>query len=53
MSALIFIVEDDNDVAGLIKFNLEASGFQTRHFARGDAVLAEATATPPALFCWT
>ncbi len=47
---MIYIVEDDKDVASLIKFNLEASGFSTAHFARGDEALLQAFVSPPALF---
>lgn len=50
MKALIYIVEDDNDVAGLIKFNLEASGFLTACFVRGDEAFVHAMSNPPALF---
>jgi DNA-binding response OmpR family regulator len=50
VKALIYIVEDDNDVAGLIRFNLEASGFVTASFVRGDRVLAHAVSNPPELF---
>jgi DNA-binding response OmpR family regulator len=48
--ALVFIVEDDNDVAGLIRFNLESAGFLTRHCVRGDEALAEAIMSPPSMF---
>ena len=50
MRALVYIVEDDKDVAGLIQFNLETSGFQTLNYVRGDEALAHALANPPSLF---
>src|SRR5258707_15580896 len=50
VKALIYIVEDDNDVAGLIKFNLEASGFLTAGFVRGDEGFRQAMSNPPAPF---
>jgi two-component system phosphate regulon response regulator PhoB len=50
VKALIYIVEDDNDVAGLIKFNLQASGFVTACFVRGDEAFRQAMSNPPALF---
>ncbi len=50
MRALIYIVEDENDVAGLIQFNLETSGFQTKHYLRGDEVVVQALSNPPSLF---
>lgn len=48
--ALVYIVEDDHDVAGLIRFNLEVAGFRTAHLVRGDEVLAAAMANPPDMF---
>jgi DNA-binding response OmpR family regulator len=50
VKALIHIVEDDNDVAGLIKFNLEASGFLTSCFVRGDEAFRQAMSNAPVLF---
>lgn len=50
MRALVYIVEDDKDVAGLIRFNLETSGFQAMHYVRGDEALAHALSNPPSLF---
>jgi two-component system phosphate regulon response regulator PhoB len=50
MRSLVYIVEDDKDVAGLIRFNLETSGFQALHYFRGDEALAHALLNPPSLF---
>jgi two-component system phosphate regulon response regulator PhoB len=45
----IFIVEDEADIAGLIKFNLETAGYEAVRFDRAEAALAKAIASPPAL----
>jgi DNA-binding response OmpR family regulator len=50
MSRLVFVVEDDHDIASLVKFNLENAGFQTRVFSGGAGVLAAAEKSPPAVF---
>ena len=45
----IFIVEDEADIAGLIKFNLESAGYDTVRFDRAEPALARAIASPPSL----
>src|SRR4026207_1446214 len=50
MSRLVFVVEDDHDIASLVKFNLENAGFQARVFTGGAGVLAAAEKAPPAGF---
>jgi DNA-binding response OmpR family regulator len=47
---LIFVVEDDPDIAGLICHHLNASGYLTRSFASSASVLEEAKKTVPSLF---
>jgi len=47
---LIFVVEDDADIARLICFHLDSSGYVTRWFAGSWSVLEEATKQPPSLF---
>jgi len=47
---LVFVVEDDADIARLICFHLDASGFATRWFASSFSVIAEAMIQVPALF---
>lgn len=47
---LIFVVEDEEDIARLICYNLEASGYVTRWFPECMTVLESALETPPALF---
>src|SRR5215472_11238858 len=48
--SLIFVVEDENDIAGLICHNLQSAGFDTQSFGDGRSVLAEALHQLPALF---
>jgi DNA-binding response OmpR family regulator len=46
----IFVVEDDLDIASLVRFNLEAAGYTTRVFSEGAQVIAAAEKAQPALF---
>lgn len=50
MKPLLFVVEDDRDIASLIQFNLRGSGFDSLHFTRGDHAFEAALAKPPSLF---
>jgi len=47
---LIFVVEDDEDIARLVSHNLQASGFAVQSFVSGHSVLTEALREMPALF---
>jgi len=47
---LIFVVEDDVDIARLTCFHLESSGFTTRWFAGSFSVIEEAMKFRPTLF---
>src|SRR5690348_16940772 len=47
---LIFVVEDEPDIARLISHNLQASGFQVLSFASAGSVLSEAVREAPSLF---
>jgi two-component system phosphate regulon response regulator PhoB len=47
---LIFVVEDDQDIARLISHNLRAAGFEVQSFVGGTSLLSEATREMPALF---
>lgn len=47
---LIFVVEDEEDIARLISHNLQAAGFEVRSFVSGGSVVAEAVREMPALF---
>src|SRR5260370_8410433 len=47
---LVFVVEDDEDIARLISHNLRAAGFEVQSFASGASVLSEASREIPPLF---
>jgi DNA-binding response OmpR family regulator len=47
---LIFVVEDDKDIARLISHNLQAAGFAVQSFVSSASVLSEAVRELPALF---
>jgi DNA-binding response OmpR family regulator len=47
---VIFVVEDDEDIARLISHNLQAAGFEVQSFVSGASVLSEAARELPALF---
>lgn len=45
----IVIVEDDDDIAELLQFNLDADGFRTKTYSNGDVAYEEIIANPPDL----
>jgi DNA-binding response OmpR family regulator len=47
---VIFVVEDDEDIARLISHNLQAAGFEVQSFVSGASVLSEAVREMPVLF---
>jgi len=47
---MIFVVEDDEDIARLISHNLQAAGFEVQSFVSGVSVLTEAVRDLPSLF---
>src|SRR6201987_4097239 len=47
---MIFVLEDDEDIARLISHNLEAAGFAVQSFVNGSSLLSEALREMPALF---
>jgi DNA-binding response OmpR family regulator len=47
---LIFVVEDETDIARLVKHHLEMAGYDVRTFSNGASVIADAVTTPPVLF---
>jgi DNA-binding response OmpR family regulator len=47
---VVFVVEDDEDIARLISHNLRAAGFEVQSFVSGASVLTEASREMPALF---
>ena len=50
MKKTVFVVEDEADIAGLMKFNLEAAGYLVKRFDRAEPALLQAMNDPPALF---
>ena len=50
MKPTIFVVEDEADIARLIRHHLEAAGFFVRHFIGSPGVIADAEKEKPALF---
>ncbi|HYL96816.1 MAG TPA: response regulator transcription factor [Terriglobales bacterium] len=49
MRSTIFVVEDDADIARLVRHHLEAAGFGVRAFASASGVMAQAEQERPAL----
>jgi DNA-binding response OmpR family regulator len=47
---LVFVVEDDQDIARLISHNLQAAGFDVQSFVNAVSVVSEAMRETPALF---
>jgi len=47
---LIFVVEDEEDIARLIGHNLQAAGFEVQSFVSGASVVSEALRETPSLF---
>jgi DNA-binding response OmpR family regulator len=50
LRAVIFVVEDDEDIARLISHNLQAAGYEVQSFVSSASVLTEALREAPALF---
>ena len=48
--SLVFVVEDEEDIARLISHNLRAAGFDVQSFVSGGSVVAEASREMPSLF---
>lgn len=46
----ILVVEDDEDIARLIRHNLESSGYEVQVFTSGSGVVAQGILDPPSLF---
>jgi DNA-binding response OmpR family regulator len=47
---LVFVVDDEEDIARLISHNLQAAGFEVRSFVSGRSVVSEALREMPSLF---
>lgn len=50
MKRTLFVVEDDTDIARLLRYQLQGAGFATRVFPNAAGVLAEAQHERPCLF---
>lgn len=50
MKQTVFVVEDDKDIARLVRHHLEAAGFTTTGFSNGHTVIQEAERLSPSLF---
>jgi DNA-binding response OmpR family regulator len=48
--SLIFVVEDEEDIARLISHNLQAAGFDVQSFVSGGSLVSEALRGMPSLF---
>src|ERR1035438_3324730 len=48
--SLVFVVEDEEDIARLISHNLQAAGFDVQSFVSGTSVVSEALRETPSLF---
>src|ERR1035438_9909101 len=48
--SLVFVVEDEEDIARLISHNLQAAGFDVQSFVSGASVVSEALRETPSLF---
>src|ERR1700730_10132158 len=46
----VFVVEDDADIAGLVCFHLNSSGYTTKWISNSTSVIEEAEREKPALF---
>jgi DNA-binding response OmpR family regulator len=47
---LVFLVEDEEDIARLISHNLQAAGFDVQSFVSGNSVVSEGLRETPSLF---
>jgi two-component system phosphate regulon response regulator PhoB len=50
VSSTIFLLEDDADIAELVRHHLSTAGYAVRPFAHAQNIIGEAEKTPPALF---
>src|SRR5580700_6738547 len=48
--SLVFVVEDEEDIARLVSHNLQAAGFDVQSFVSGGSVVSEALQEMPSLF---
>ena len=50
MSQIIYVLEDDHDIARLVQHHLEAAGFAARLYSTPTRLIPDAERQPPALF---
>ena len=50
MSQIVFVLEDDADIARLVQFHLESAGFTVRPYLTVGSIVADAERQPPAVF---
>jgi DNA-binding response OmpR family regulator len=50
VNPIVFVVDDEPDIASLIAHHLRSSGYEPKVFPAGDVALEAAEAAPPALF---
>lgn len=48
--SLVFVVEDEEDIAGLVSHTLRSAGFEVQSFCDGESVIAAALRLKPSLF---
>jgi len=50
MASTIFVLEDDEDIARLVQYHLQAAGFEVKHFVTPAGLVPEAERNAPVLF---
>src|SRR5215469_1480077 len=50
MKSSVPVVEDDDDIARLVRYHLESAGFRVQMFPRANGVIEAAEDSPPAVF---
>ena len=50
MKSSVLVVEDDDDIARLVRYHLESAGFRVQMFPRANGVIEAAEDSPPAVF---
>jgi two-component system phosphate regulon response regulator PhoB len=50
MASTIFVLEDEADIARLVQYNLQAAGFEVKHYATPAGLVTDAERNAPVLF---
>ena len=50
MAGTIVVLEDEADIARLVQYNLQAAGFDVKHYATPAGIVTDSERTPPVLF---